>query len=44
MKKLINKIEKKYGVKLEYNSDKELYSQLEKDGLPSLSKLLKMIV
>lgn len=40
---LVKTIEKKYGVSLKYRSDAELHTALRKDGLPSLSKLLKMI-
>ncbi len=40
---LIKTIEKKYGVNLGYESDKKLHTILKNDGLPSLSKLLKMI-
>jgi hypothetical protein len=40
---LIGTIEKKYGVKLNYLSDSQLHAHLKKDGLPSLSKLLKIV-
>lgn len=40
---LVKTIEKKYGVDLRYRSDAELHSALKKDGLPSLSKLLKIV-
>lgn len=40
---LVKTIEKKYGVSLKYRSDAELHSELKKDGLPSLSKLLKIV-
>jgi len=39
---LVKTIENKYGVSLGYRSDAELHSVLKKEGLPSLSKLLKM--
>ncbi len=39
---LVKTIEKKYGVDLGYRSDTELHTVLRKEGLPSLSKLLKM--
>lgn len=39
---LVKTIEKKYGVELNYRSDAQLHTVLEKEGLPSLSKLLKM--
>ena len=35
-------IEKKYGVDLGYRSDAQLHTVLKKEGVPSLSKLLKM--
>ncbi len=39
---LVKTIEKKYGVNLQYRSDIELHTALKREGLPSLSKLLKM--
>ena len=39
---LVKTIEKKYGVDLGYRSDTQLHTVLRKEGLPSLSKLLKM--
>lgn len=39
---LVRTIERKYGVDLGYRSDAELHTVLKKEGLPSLSKLLKM--
>mgnify|MGYP003441341471 CR=1 FL=1 len=39
---LVKTIEKKYGVDLKYRSDAQLHTVLKKEGLPSLSKLLKM--
>lgn len=39
---LVKNIEKKYGVDLGYRSDTQLHTVLKKEGLPSLSKLLKM--
>ena len=39
---LVKTIEKKYGVDLRYRSDTQLHTVLKKEGLPSLSKLLKM--
>ena len=39
---LVKTIEKKYGVDLDYRSDAQLHTVLKKEGLPSLSKLLKM--
>lgn len=39
---LVKTIEKKYGVDLGYQSDAQLHTDLKKEGLPSLSKLLKM--
>lgn len=41
--KLVKHIEKQYGISLRYQSDRQLHTALKKDGLPSLSKLLKMI-
>lgn len=40
---LVKTIEKKYGIDLGYRSDAQLHTVLKKEGLPSLSKLLKMI-
>ena len=39
---LVKTIERKYGVDLAYRSDAQLHTVLKKEGLPSLSKLLKM--
>ena len=39
---LAKTIEKKYGVDLGCRSDKKLHTILKDEGLPSLSKLLKM--
>ncbi|MEK7101686.1 MAG: hypothetical protein AAB882_00840 [Patescibacteria group bacterium] len=39
---LVKTIEKKYGVDLGYRSDAQLHTILKQEGLPSLSKLLKM--
>lgn len=39
---LVKTIEKKYGVDLGYRSDAQLHTVLKQEGLPSLSKLLKM--
>ncbi len=39
---LVKTIEKKYGVDLGYRSDAKLHTVLKKEGLPSLSKLLKI--
>ena len=39
---LVKTIERKYGVDLGYRDDAELHTALRKEGLPSLSKLLKM--
>lgn len=39
---LVKTIEKKYGVDLGHRSDAQLHTVLKKEGLPSLSKLLKM--
>ncbi len=39
---LVKTIEKKYGVDLNYRSDAQLHTVLKKEGLPSLSKLLKI--
>ncbi len=39
---LIGTIEKQYGVDLGYRSDAQLHTVLEKEGVPSLSKLLKI--
>jgi hypothetical protein len=39
---LVKTIEKKYGVDLGYRSDAHLHTVLRNEGLPSLSKLLKM--
>ncbi len=35
-------MKKLYGIDLEYRSDDDIYKDLVKRGLPSLSKLLKM--
>ena len=40
---LVKTIEKKYGVDLKHRSDAQLHTVLKKEGLPSLSKLLKMV-
>ncbi len=40
---LIKSVQKKYGVSLRYKTDAEMHSALKKEGLPSLSKLLKLI-
>jgi len=39
---LVKTIEGKYGIDLGYRSDTQLHTVLKKEGLPSLSKLLKM--
>lgn len=39
---LVGTVEKKYGVDLGYRSDAQLHTVLKKEGVPSLSKLLKM--
>jgi len=39
---LVRTIEKKYGVDLSYRSDAELHTVLKNEGVPSLSKLLKI--
>lgn len=39
---LVKTIEKKYGVDLGYRSDAKLHTILKNEGLPSLSRLLKM--
>ncbi len=39
---LVRTIEKKYGVDLKYRSDQELHTELKKEGVPSLSRLLKL--
>jgi len=39
---LVGTVEKKYGVDLDYRSDAQLHTVLKKEGVPSLSKLLKM--
>ena len=39
---LIGTIEKQYGVDLNYRSDAQLHTVLKNEGVPSLSKLLKM--
>jgi len=39
---LVKTIEKKYGIDLGYRSDAQLHTVLKKEGLPSLSKLLRM--
>ena len=39
---IVHTIEKKYGVDLRYKSDKEMHDALKKDGVPSLSRLLKI--
>lgn len=41
---LIKTVEKQFGVDLGYVSDNELYRDLNKKGLPALTKLLKMTV
>ena len=40
---IVRSVEKKYGVCLRYKSDKEMHQTLKKEGMPSLSKLLKLI-
>ncbi len=40
---LVKTIEKKYGVELGYRSDAKLHTVLREAGVPSLSKLLKMV-
>jgi hypothetical protein len=40
---LVKTIEKKYGVDLGYRSDAQLHTVLKKEGVPSLSKLLKKV-
>ena len=40
-KTLVDTIEKKYGVELQYASDAELHRSLRERGLPTLSRLLK---
>lgn len=40
---LVKTIEKQYGVDLGYRSDAQLHTVLKKEGLPSLSKLLKKV-
>lgn len=39
---LVKTIEQKYGVDLRHRSDAQLHTVLKNEGLPSLSKLLKM--
>ena len=39
---LVKTMEKKFGVDLGYRSDAQMHAALRKEGLPSLSKLLKM--
>lgn len=39
---LVQSIERKYGVALQHRTDAELHASLKKDGLTSLSRLLKM--
>jgi len=41
MRERIQSIEKKFGVKLEYSSDKKMYESLKKARVPSLVKLLR---
>ena len=41
---LIRAVEKQYGVDLGYTSDNDLYKNLNKKGLPSLIKLLKLTI
>lgn len=41
--KLVKEIEKKFGVVSHFKSDKEMYSYYKKIGVPSLSKLLKLV-
>lgn len=40
---LVKTIEKQYGVDLGYRSDAQLHTVLKKEGVPSLSKLLKLV-
>lgn len=40
---ILRRIEKKYGITLEYDTDEEFYSHLEDSGIPSLVKLIKLI-
>lgn len=39
---VVKSVEKKYGVDLEYKTDAELHAALKKEGIPSLSNLLKL--
>lgn len=40
---LIKDIKKRFGVTLGHKSDEEMYAHLEKRGVPSLVKLLRLI-
>lgn len=40
---LVKTIERKYGVDLGYTSDAQLHTVLRESGVPSLSKLLKLV-
>lgn len=40
---IVKCIEKKFGMPLKCKTDTELHAGLIRDGLPSLSKLLKMV-
>ena len=40
---LVKTIEKRFGVDLGYRSDADLHALLKKSGVPSLSKLLKLV-
>jgi cobalamin biosynthesis protein CbiG len=42
-KTIIESVESKYGVDLGYATDSELHKSLKREGVPSLSKLLKLI-
>jgi len=42
MRKTLNRIEKKWGIKTHYKTDAEMHKEMKKH-LPSLSKLLKMV-
>ncbi len=39
---LIKTVERKYGVDLKYKTDAELHKTLKEEGVPSLSRLLKL--
>lgn len=42
--RLLDRIDMKYNIKLDYKTDQDLFDKLNKDGLGSLVELLKMTI